>query len=49
MSRLNPYGAIKHDSRRFAEYLDHLKSYWIADGVRPQRINAALALLREIE
>lgn len=49
MSRLNPYGAIKPDSRRFAEYLDHLKSYWIADGVRPQRINAALALLREIE
>jgi hypothetical protein len=49
MSCLNPYGAIKPDSRRFAEYLDVLRARWVARGVRPQRINGALALLREIE
>lgn len=49
MSSLNPYGAIMPDSTRFATYLDHLRSKWVDEGVRPQRINSALILLRELE
>lgn len=49
MSSLNPYGSIKPDSNRFATYIDFLRSKWINAGVRPQRINGALTLLRELE
>jgi len=49
MSNLNPYSAIKPDSRHFASYLDFLRSGWIDEGMRPQRINTLLTLLRELE
>lgn len=49
MSNLNPYSAIKPHSRHFASYLDSLRLKWINQGVRPQRINGALTLLRELE
>ena len=49
MSKLNPHGHIKPTTDRFEEYLDSLRARWIAERVRPQKINGVLALLRELQ
>lgn len=49
MSTLNPYGHIKPTSNRFEEYLDDLRARWKSEEIRPQRIHAAVAFLRELE
>ncbi len=49
MTSLSQYGHIKPTSNRFEEYLDDLKAHWRLQKVRPQRVHAAIALLRELE